>query len=250
MTAPPAPGTAGTASDPRVTTVRRSTATWIEWDNGTSNLLDLELTAAINEALLDAEADPACAVVVLAGSPTAFCGGADLAKLHRTGTSTGFAAEVIRLLKLVPALRKPVIAAVRGDALASGFSVALLADVTVAADGTRLGTVEVAGGTWPMIAQVPVLHTLPRKVALLNVVTGVPFDAGRLLDLGVIADLVAAADVDRRTTEYADLMARAGALAGTGRRALKSLSLSAGYEADLDAAYDGFVAMLSSKDGT
>ncbi|MFJ6216594.1 enoyl-CoA hydratase/isomerase family protein [Streptomyces sp. NPDC092296] len=244
MTASPGRPAAGPASDPRVSVVRRTPATWIAWDNGAANLLDLDLTAALNQALLDAEADPDCAVVVLAGSPTAFCGGADLPKLRRTGTSAGFAAEVIRLLKLVPALRKPVIAAVRGDALASGFSLALLADVTVAAEGSRMGTVEVAGGSWPMIAQVPVRHLLPPKVATLNVVTGVPFDARRLLDLGAIADLVPAADVERRAAEYAQLAAGSGALAATGRRALKSMSPSAGYEADLDTAYELFVAML------
>ncbi|MBQ0825250.1 enoyl-CoA hydratase/isomerase family protein [Streptomyces tagetis] len=240
---------ATTAGPATVTATRRGAATWIEWDNGERNLLDLEVTRALVRVLREADEDPEAAVIVLAGSARAFCGGADLAKLKATGTAREFAAEVVGLLGLLPLLRKPVLAAVRGDALASGFSLVLLADAAVAAEDAVLGTVEVAGGGWPMIAQVPVRHLLPAKAATYNLVTGLPFTAARLAELGVLAATATADEVDARTRELAEAAARSGALAATGRRALAELSVNAGYAADLDAALAHFVAMLEPKEG-
>lgn len=236
---------AGTAP---VSATRRGPATWIEWDNGARNLLDLEVTRALVRVLREADEDSASSVIVLAGSARTFCGGADLAKLKATGTAREFAAEVIELLGLVPLLRKPVLAAVRGDALASGFSIALLADACVAADDAELGTVEVAGGGWPMIAQVPVRHLLPAKLATYNLVTGRTFTAARLAALGVLAGTAPSAEVDRHVQELAEAAARSGATAATGRRALAELSVNAGYAADLDSALAHFVAMLGPKE--
>ncbi|MEV6121483.1 enoyl-CoA hydratase/isomerase family protein [Streptomyces sp. NPDC052077] len=231
-----------------VRATRRGPATWIEWDNGERNLLDLEVTRALVEELHRADQDPGAAVIVLAGSDRAFCGGADLPKLRATGTVEEFAAEVVELLKLLPLLRKPVVAAVRGDALASGFSIALLADVAVAADHAALGTVEAALGTWPMIAQVSVRYLLPSRLATRTLVTGHTFTAGRLEALGVLTAAVPSTEVDRRAQELAEAAARPGALAATGRRALADLSINAGYAADHDAALAHFIAMLNPKE--
>ena len=45
---------------------------------------------------------------------------------------------------------------------------------------------------WPMVASVPVLHTLGRHHAFQNLLTGDPFDARRAYEIGVVNEVVPA----------------------------------------------------------
>ena len=69
-------------------------------------------------------------------------------------------------------LGKPIVARVRGYALAGGFGLACACDLIVAADDAVFGTPEINVGLWPYMITVPLLRSMPPKTALDLMMTG------------------------------------------------------------------------------
>lgn len=94
------------------------------------NALTLELSAQLAEAVAAAERDPAVQVVVVTGTPPAFCAGADLTSLGEADEA-GLRAIYEGFLA-VARCALPTIAAVGGAAVGAGLNLALAADVRLA----------------------------------------------------------------------------------------------------------------------
>lgn len=154
----------------------------------------------MREELADAytrlDADDSVRVIVLTGTPPAFCAGADLGAGDRTFASPGegFSAAGID----VPAwsLRKPVIAAVNGHALGLGLTLALQCDIRFFAADARYGVVQVRRG---VVGDAYSHWVLPRLVGLANaaeiLLTGATFDGHRAVALGLGSRVLDADDV-------------------------------------------------------
>ena len=102
------------------------------------NALDAELRAALLTAFRTASRDETMRAVILTGSGRGFCAGADL----RGATSEREFRRVLTqeynpIVEAMRALPKPVVAAVNGAAAGAGMSLALAADLVVAAEGVR-----------------------------------------------------------------------------------------------------------------
>src|SRR5690348_4670910 len=93
------------------------------------NALDDEMVSEIRHALADSAQGDAARVVVIAGAGSDFCAGADLEAIERLsrGTVMESVADARRLGDLFLEMRRhprPIIAAVRGWALAGGCGIA------------------------------------------------------------------------------------------------------------------------------
>lgn len=102
------------------------------------NALNAGLRASLLAALKAHARDDAVRAVVLTGAGRAFCAGADL----RGGSAERdfrrvLAAEYNPLVRAIRDVEKPVVAAVNGVAAGAGMSLALAADLVVAAEGAR-----------------------------------------------------------------------------------------------------------------
>jgi enoyl-CoA hydratase/carnithine racemase len=210
-----------------IRTELRGDASWITLDNPDANAL---------------YADPGVKAVVLTGAGDVFCGGVDSARLSQ-GDPAQFGAAMVQLFKTLPTLGVAVIAAVNGDALMSGFSLVCASDIVVAADGARLGTTESSHGAWPMVASVPVLHTIGRHHAFQNILTGDPFDARRAYEIGVVNEVVPADRLRAATETWVTRATRSGILPRGRRSAERFLSLP--YAEALDAALTEFTNQFS-----
>ena len=152
-----------------------------------------EAKNAINKATADAisaaldqldESDDA-KVAILTGAGGGFCSGMDL-KAFLTGElpvveGRGFAGVTEATIK------KPLIAAVEGFALAGGFEIMVSCDLVVAAKDAKIGIPEVkrglvaaGGGLLKMPKQ------MPKRLAMEMALTGDPISAQRALDVGLI----------------------------------------------------------------
>ena len=102
------------------------------------NALDAALRKALSGAMKEAARDEAVRAVVITGAGRAFCAGADL---RGGATEREFrrvlTAEYNPLIESLRALPKPVIASVNGVAAGAGMSLALAADLVVAAEDAR-----------------------------------------------------------------------------------------------------------------
>lgn len=218
---------------------------WLRLDRPPRNLLDPDMMAALVAELRRCDDDASVSAIVLSGSGETFCCGLDIAQVQAGADPAAFASSLVAVLRLIPTLGKPVLAAVNGDALASGFGLVCAADYAVAVPGAKLGTFEASVGTWPMIAQVPVLRRLLPRHALENILSGVPFDAQDALRVGAVNRIVAEADLEKAVLAYAELATRAGAALAPGRRsAYRFLELE--YEEALAEAHGEFIRLFRS----
>ena len=168
---------------------------------------------ALNRALVDdlkrrlrrLDSDPAIKAIVITGADPVFCTGADLKEIAPVGVEAAFArAEAsMELHRLLPRLRKPVIAAVNGHALAGGCGLALACDLVVAADTAQFGYPETPRGLVAALVMVNLTRLVGRRTALELLLTGRRTTADRARELGMINEVVG----------KAELMARALALA-------------------------------------
>jgi enoyl-CoA hydratase/carnithine racemase len=218
-------------------------AVWLTIANPPRGVLDPRLMRELASGLADADDDPAVKAVVLTGSSEAFCAGLDVEALRSGADPVEFARELVALLQVLPKLGKPVLAAVNGDALASGFSLVVACDYAVAAAGARLGTYEASFGNWPMIAQVPPLQRLLPRHALENILSGEPFTTERALDVGAINAIVPGDELADTVRRQVPRLVVAGQNLARGRRSFyRFLGLS--YDDALEQSFEEFVAMI------
>src|SRR5438270_6193086 len=89
------------------------------------NALNTEVIAALNVALRRADDDQGVRVAILTGSGSDFCSGADLQALQNISSASVSdnledARSLMEVFTLIRKVRAPVVAAVRGRALAGG----------------------------------------------------------------------------------------------------------------------------------
>jgi enoyl-CoA hydratase/carnithine racemase len=188
------------------------------------NALSWTVMTELRQAFAAARTDHDARVVVLTGAgEKAFSAGADLSGM---AAGAGFVdlhesrGELARLFREVWELGKPTIARVRGYALAGGFGVALMCDQVIAADDAVFGTPEIDVGLWPMMITVPMLRSMPPKVALELMMTGRRVSAEEAARIGFVNRVVPAAELDAAVAELAGtLAAKSPAMMKLGRDA-------------------------------
>ena len=207
------------------------------------NLLNPGNMAEIVDALRAADAAPDITGILLTGAGDTFCSGLDIPAIQAGGDPVEFAQSLVVLLKLLPTLGTPVAAAINGDAVASGASIAAACDYAVTTPTARIGTREVSLGIWPMVAQVPIIQRIGARAAIENVGSGDPFTAERAREVGLVNEI--AAPEALRSSGEAGLRtaARGGPQVTVGRPAFYRFA-ELSYDDALDAAVQLFGDML------
>jgi 3-hydroxyacyl-CoA dehydrogenase len=140
------------------------------------NALSRGLRAAIADGLERATADESIRAVVIAGTGSAFCGGADVGEFGLPAMSAN--PSLADLLAQIENSPKPVVAGINGLALGGGLELAMACHYRVAAASAQLGMPEVKLGLLPGAGGT---QRLPRLVgverALNMIVSGNPVGA-------------------------------------------------------------------------
>ncbi|MGH8992866.1 MAG: enoyl-CoA hydratase/isomerase family protein [Acidimicrobiia bacterium] len=175
------------------------------------NAMSFQVMSELDEAFAAAKADAAVRVLVLTGAgEQAFCAGADLSGI---GSQVGPAqmhearGRVAGLFRALWALGKPTIARVRGYCLAGGFGLALACDVVIATEDSTFGTPEIDIGLWPYMISVPLLRSMPPKVALELMMTGRRVKADEAERIGFVNRVVPAGGLDAAVDDLAATLA-------------------------------------------
>ena len=155
------------------------------------NALNDELIADLKDALNEANADESVRAIVIRGAGKDFCSGADLSALQKIAAATHEenledARSLGELYKLIRRVRQPVIAAVKGRALAGGFGLALACDVIFAHDEARFGFPEVKIGFVPAMVAAILRRNMSEKDAFATLTFGYEMSADELRDRGIV----------------------------------------------------------------
>ena len=178
------------------------------------NAVSPELTAAMGAALERMEADDEVWVGILTGAGPNFCAGADL-KALAAGRAAELVTEAGGFGGFVRYPRtKPVIAAVRGFALAGGTELVLACDLVVAGHDVFFGLPEVTRG---IVAAAGGLFRLPRVLpparAMELILTADRLAAEEAHRYGMVNHLVEPDEVLPRARELAERICRNAPLA-------------------------------------
>jgi len=184
------------------------------------NALNDALIAALSDGLRTADADTSVRVVIITGAGKDFCSGADLSalqKIARASVSDNVedARALLQLFLLIRKLRVPVIAAVRGRALAGGCGLATACDLVVASASARFGYPEVKIGFVPAMVMAILRRNLPEKRAFEMITRGIEVDAIEATQMGLINQVFADETFEDDVRDYASTFTKLSASAIT-----------------------------------
>lgn len=204
-------------------------------DPATLNAITPDILDGLQAALTQAEQE--ARAILLTGAGKAFCSGANLAapRLAQGSSQAGFDAGAVLeshynpLIRRIPQLSIPLVSAVNGAAAGVGCSLALLADLIIAAESAyflqafrRIGLVPDGGSTW----------LLPRHIgrvrAMEMMLLGERVPAPQALEWGLINRVVPDDQLATVALELAERLAQGPASLGMIRQAVW-----AGLESDL-----------------
>ena len=204
------------------------------------NAIDMPLLEDLIAALDRAGTDPLVRAVVLAGSGRSFCAGADIGQMVERSPQEWerIVDRYLDPIRRISALDKPVIARLQGDVAGGGFGLALACDFRIADVKARFCApfIKLALAGCDMSAG----YFLPRLIgqgrAADLMLTGRFVDADEAQRIGLVTQVVAAADLDGAVKDFARRLASgpADALAVTKRAVRRSLDRDMTAEFDYE----------------
>jgi enoyl-CoA hydratase/carnithine racemase len=188
------------------------------------NALTSSLGWSIVRAVRDAHTDDNVRVVAVTGNGDAFCSGLDLGGGDDTSVETGLSDQEQMLDekgwvgRFLLALRfetdKPVVVGINGAAVGAGLSLAMAADIRIAADSARLHPGYLRAGTSPDGGLTWTLPTLVGHETALRFLLESRFvDADEALHRGLVPEVVPADQLDWRLLEFCRTVAAQAPLA-------------------------------------
>jgi enoyl-CoA hydratase/carnithine racemase len=189
------------------------------------NAINKAVRDDLNTAFARFRDDDGAWVAIVTGAGRAFCVGADVKDGEGSaGTFAGSFWEkpTINSFESGWEIFKPVIAAVNGYCLGYGLTLATWCDFVIAADDAQFGFPEVRLGVPTIVGAIRLPQRINWHDAMELLLTGERIDAARAKEMGLVANVVPAADL---LTEAHALAERLLAGAPLAQRAMKELAM-------------------------
>jgi len=213
------------------------------------NAFDAALISALTDALGQLAEDTQLRVVVLEGSGRSFSAGADLNWMRGMAgadeaANREDALALARLMRALDELPKPTIARVHGAALGGGVGLVACCDIAIGVPEAKFGLTEARLGLLPAVISPYVIAAIGSRQARRWFATGEVFDARAALRMGLLHEVVPAADLDDAVQRQVSLLLKAGPVATAQAKTLVR-SVQAHVDRDaLDAATADLIAAL------
>jgi enoyl-CoA hydratase len=181
-------------------------------NNPPLNLVTLEMTRQLIEALDELEGDASVRAVVVTGAgEVAFCAGSDVKEFEavRDRVVEKKLALENRALSGFETLSKPVVAAIEGLAYGGGCEISMACDLRIVAEGARIALPEVKLGVVPGsggLFRLPELVGPARAMQLMYL--GEPIGASEAERIGLVNEVVPDGEALSRALEVARRISR------------------------------------------
>ena len=158
------------------------------------NAFDDLLISGLTRVLKELDEDKTVRALVLTGSGSAFCAGADLNWMKRMAgygyeQNLADARALAALLKTLDRLSKPTIARVNGPAFAGGTGLVAACDIAVGSPEAVFALTEVRIGLSPATISPYVIRAIGERAARRYFLTGERFGAEEALRIGMLTKL-------------------------------------------------------------
>ncbi len=173
------------------------------------NALNDAMIAGLKSVLRKVKGDKDVRALVITGSGKDFCSGADLAALERilqssVDINTDDANSLMEMFLLIRQCEIPVIAAVRGRALAGGCGLASACDLVLASASARFGYPEVKIGFVPAMVMAFLGRNISEKRAFELITLGEDISAVEAHQIGLVNRVFADETFDQEVTTYVE----------------------------------------------
>lgn len=182
------------------------------------NAIDRAMIDALYALFERADVEAAVRVIALRGAGDDFCAGMDLAELLASADQTieqnrqaalHFGGLFVRMRQLP----KPIVALVRGRALAGGCGLATACDLVIAAESAHFGYPEVQRGFVPALVMNLLRRTVGEKIAFDLAATGHVLSATEAAAVGLVSRVYEDSDFDEQASDVVRALAGASASA-------------------------------------
>ena len=171
------------------------------------NAFNEQVIAELTEWASLAQADKTLRVVVFAGAGKVFSAGADAAWMAKMAAyshddnarDARAGAAMFLAINSIPAI---VIGRIHGAALGGGSGLAAVCDIVVAEDAAVFGFTETKLGILPAMISPYVLQKIGASAARDLFLTGRRFDARKAKEIGLVHEVVAAAELDAAVDRF------------------------------------------------
>jgi len=178
------------------------------------------------------------AVVITGAGDRAFCAGGDLGASASGAPFSVNPAQprnfVVDFFKQLENCDIPVIARVNGAALAGGLGLMCACDLAIAADTATFGVPEAQIGLFPMMIMPYLLRIVPMRRLMDMCLTGRPMAAAEALRLGLVNEVVPAAELDEKLNTLLAAVLKASPTAQRlgkhGLHAMRDMSIRQAWE--------------------
>jgi methylglutaconyl-CoA hydratase len=182
------------------------------------NALDAETVSEVRAALRSSASDGSARAVLVTGAGKDFCSGADLAALRLISEATVMenVADARNLAELFVEMRRdprPIIAAVRGRALAGGCGLATACDIVLATESARFGYPEVNIGFIPAMVMAILRRSVSEKRAFELITRGEVITSQAAAEWGLINRVFPDEEFDGAVEAYVAEMTKKSASA-------------------------------------
>ena len=179
------------------------------------NAFDETLIAELTAAVRDAGADPAVRAIVVHGTGSTFCAGADLAWMKRMAgyghaENLADANALAAMLSTLAECPKPTVACVNGPAYGGGVGLIACCDVAIGTSDAEFALSEVKLGLIPATIAPYVVAAIGERQARRYFVTGERFSAAEAYRIGLLHDIVPPVELDTRVNEVLGALLLAG----------------------------------------
>jgi methylglutaconyl-CoA hydratase len=171
------------------------------------NALNETIIEQLKISLRKADDDSSIKAIIITGAGADFCSGADLSALQKISTASveenaADARALLELFVLIREVKVPVIAAVRGRALAGGCGLATACDLVLASANARFGYPEVRIGFVPAMVTAILRRNVSEKRAFELLTRGLEIDAQTAQEFGLVNQVFADESFEAEVSTY------------------------------------------------
>lgn len=217
------------------------------------NALNMDVLKDLYAAFTEIEADDAVKAVIVTGEGKAFVAGADIAQMSQLNALEGREMMIMghKVMNLIEAIEKPVIAAVNGFALGGGCELAMACDIRIASEKAKFAQPEVGLGIIPGFGGTQRLARLVGKgMAKYMIMTAEMVSAAEAYRIGLVEKVAAPEELMDEAVKVAKTIASKAPIAiATAKTAINN-----GFDMDMKSAskfeIETFTAAFGSEDKT
>lgn len=174
------------------------------------NAMNIEMRRGIIQAVHNFEKDAKIKVICLrSGIEKVFCAGANIKDMEtKTYEQWILHDDFSEVGHVIGNCRKPIIAAIHKIAYGGGLEIALLCDIIIAAEDTKLGLPEIKLGLMPGIGGTLISKYIGKGPAMKMVLTGEAVTAQQALQMGLITEVHKGEELHQKQIELAEKIAQ------------------------------------------